>query len=92
MVILRGQIAFQEYFVCVLSIACSCTYDHRKINTRQQTLDYSFETHRMSYQKGWSSPVHTYDTTRYATQIALYARNVCEKLNMALRDMRNALG
>ena len=47
---------------------------------------------RMSYQKGWSSPVHTYDTTtRYATQIALYAQNLCEKLNMTLRDTRNAL-
>ena len=57
--------------------------------TRQQTLD-SFETHRnvLLFQKGWSSPVHTYDTTtQYATHIALYARNVCGKLNT-----RNALG
>ena len=90
MVILRGKIAFQKKLV--LFIACTCILIMGKLTPANKRLIINLKYTGMSYQKGCSSPVHKYDTTtRYATQIALYAQNVCENLNMTLRDTRNAL-
>ena len=46
MVILRGQIVLQKVFVGVFVYHMNIYTDHRKINTCQQTQDYSFETYR----------------------------------------------
>ena len=90
MVILRGQIACQKLFLCLVYMYMYT--DHRKINTRQQTLDYSFETHRNVIRKDGHLPFIRMTQQRDMQHKALYARNLCGKLNMTLRDAPNSLG
>ena len=64
--------------------------DHRKINTRQQTLDYSFETHRNVIRNDGHLPFIR--MTQQHDIMQHKSRYRCGKLNMTLCDTRNELG
>ena len=87
MVKLRGQIACQKLFLCVLSITYTCILIIGKLTPANKMLDNSFETHRnvlserMVISRSYISMTQQRDMqckSRYAPE------NVCGKLNITL--------